>query len=272
LFLVVYKSNANFLQKLLYGVLFFIIAISTYSSNLRYQFLGWAIPIAVFLLKDFSPKRKFIYYSIGVFITFVFFSVAGAERQEGVRNSTFSETVKAGIQRIIIAEDVNFIDGFVMLYQVYPEYLDFHYGTDHLSIFIRPIPRAWWPSKPEGAWQQKYAQKYNLGDIFVTGISPTIYGVFYGEGGIPGIIMFSIIWAIIFNKIRSAIEDYDIDLQFMLKGIFLASLLPLLRSGDLPGDISIIGMSYWPIIVFVYQYNKFVKEKKEDQLFLDSLK
>jgi hypothetical protein len=265
LFLVFYKLKTNLVSKIFYGILFTIIALSTYSPGLRYQFLGWAIPIIIFLLRNLTSKKKTAYYFIGVVVIFIFFSVAGAEREETNQGKSLSERIDTGIERILVAEDVNFIDGFVMLYQVYPQYLDYHYGADHLAIFLRPIPRAFWPEKPEGAWQQKYAQKYNLGYNFVTGISPTLYGVFYGEGGTPAIIIFSIIWAFIFNKIRSGIEKYDTDLQSVLKGILLASLLPLLRSGDLPGDISIIGMSYWPIFIFIFSYNRFIQEKKEEE-------
>jgi hypothetical protein len=264
LFLILYKLKTNIVRKSIFSILFFLIAMSTYSPGLRYQFLGWAIPIFVYLFRNLKPLKKISYYSIGIVVTFVFFSIAGAERQEETRNSSFLDKFDTGIERILVAEDVNFIDGFVMLYQIYPQYLDFHYGLDHLGILLRPVPRAWWAGKPEGAWQQKYAQKYNLGYNFVTGISPTLYGVFFGEGGAFAIIIFSILWAFIFNKIRFGTETYDVDLQYILKGIFLASLLPLLRSGDLAGDISIIGMSYWPIFIFIYRYNKFIKEKKEE--------
>jgi hypothetical protein len=272
LFLVFYKLKTNILRKSIFGVLFFIVSMSTYSPGLRYQFLGWAIPIFVYLFRNLTPGKKIGYYSIGIVVTFIFFSMAGVAREEENFNKSLSENIDSGIDRILVAEDVNFIDGFVMLHQIYPQYLDFHLGTDHLGILLRPVPRAWWPGKPEGAWQQKYAQKYNLGYNFVTGISPTLYGVFYGEGGAIAIVIFSILWAFIFNKIRSKTEYYDRDLQYILKGIFLASLLPLLRSGDLPGDISIIGMSYWPIFIFIYRYNKFIKEKKEEEKLLALVK
>jgi hypothetical protein len=265
LFLVYDKLKTNFFRKAVFGVLFTVIALSTYSTALRYQFLGWAIPIAIYMFRNFSPVKKVTYYTIGLVITFIFFSIAGAEREETYVKDTISEQIEVGIDRILIAEDVNFIDGFVMLYQVYPRYLNFHYGYDHLGIFLRPIPRVWWPGKPEGAWQQKYAQKNNLGYTFVTGISPTIYGVFYGEAGVFGIIIFSVLWAFLFNKYRKWSEIYSVDLHYILKGVFLASLLPFLRSGDLPGDIAIILMSYWPLIIFVRRYNRFVKERKEEE-------
>jgi hypothetical protein len=268
LFLVFYKSKTSPVKKTIFGILFFLIAMSTYSPSLRYQFLGWAIPIFVYLFRNLTPGKKVTYYTVGIVITFIFFSMAGAAREETNQNKSLSESIDTGVERILIAEDVNFIDGFVMLYQVYPQYLDFHLGVDHLAILLRPIPRSWWPGKPEGAWQQKYAQKYNLGANFVTGISPTLYGVFYGEGGTIGIVIFSILWAYAFNKIRTGTEKFDTDLQYILKGMFVSSLLPLLRSGDLPGDIAIIGMSYWPIFIFIYQYNKFVKEKKEEEYLM----
>jgi hypothetical protein len=263
-FLVFYKLKAELGKKIIYGIIFGLLAFSTYNPYLRYQFLGWAIPIIVYTFRKSAPLKKAYIYGIGIVVASIFFSIAGTLRSEGSSSMTTEGLFDEGVARLTVGEDVNFIDGFIMLYQVYPQYLDFHYGMDHIGILLRPIPRALWPGKPEGGWHQKYAEKYNNDENFVTGISPTLYGVFYGEGGLTGIIIFSIIWGFFFTRLMIAIQAYELNLQYILKGMLFASLLPVLRSGDLAGDISIIGMSYWPIFIFIYQYNKFIKQKKEE--------
>jgi hypothetical protein len=76
-----------------------------------------------------------------------------------------------------------------------------------------------------------------------------------------GIIIFSIIWGWFLSRLSFKINCYDTDLAQILKGILIASLIPVLRSGDLAGDIAVVGMSYWPIFTFLYLYHKFIKEK-----------
>lgn len=263
LFLAIKKADTTSLQKAGLVIFMGILAYATYNPGLRFQFLGWSIPIMIFLLKDFGPLKRGIYYLAGGFIVLIFFSMAGALRNPENIDKPISEIYEEGKGRLFEAEDINFIDGFIMLYQVYPEYLDYHYGLDHLGILLRPVPRSWWPGKPNGGWHQKYADKYNYGEEFGTGISTTIYGVFYGEGGVVGIIICSVLWGIGLAKLVKLSNSFNSDIQNLIKGMIMASLIPIMRSGDLAGDFAIVGMSYWPIFLFLYQYKKFLKEKRE---------
>ena len=262
-FLIFYYSKTNLLTKIAYGFLFVVVAYSTYDPYLRFQFLGWGIPIVIFLAKDVKPIKKSYLFGVGGTVLLVFFSIAGVMRAKDSQGKSFAELYDKGVTSILIGNDINFIDGFVMLYQIYPDYLEYHLGTDHIAILLRPVPRSWWPGKPVGGWHQKFAEKYNIPE-YNTGISPTLYGVFYGEGGSIGIIVFSILWAYMLTRIKLFSESYDRNLQYIIKGILFASLVPVLRSGDLAGDISIVGMSYWPLIVFIYQYNKFLKNINQE--------
>lgn len=260
LFLLVYYVPISYIEKIIFGTLLVVLALGTYGGALRFQFLGWLIPIALLLTRNLSPLRKSYLFGASAFFVLVLFSIAGVIRSRSFSlNNDFSTLYNQAIERILAFEDVNFVDGFMMLHQVYPEHLDHHYGADHLGILARPIPRSWWPGKPRGGWHQKFADKYELEHEFSTGISPTIFGVFYGEGGREAIVIFSVLWALMFLKIVNAAGYYERGLEYIIKGILIAALIPVYRSGDLPGDIAIVGMSYWPMFVFIYRYNKYIK-------------
>lgn len=265
LFLYARNAKTSGFQKFLFALFMCFLAYTTYSPGLRFQFLGWSIPIFLYLTKDLGIVKKIVLYVVGGFTILVFFSMAGALRNPENIGKPLSELYQDGKERLFDTEDINFIDGFIMLYQVYPDQLDYHYGADHLGILLRPVPRSWWPGKPRGGWHQKYADKYNDGEEFGTGISTTIYGVFFGEGGSGGIVIFSIAWGLMLAGLVRYGQNYDSDIQVLFKGMVLAALIPIMRSGDLAGDIAIVGMSYWPVFIFIYRYNTFLKNKESEQ-------
>ncbi len=253
-----YRNNSK--NKILYFVLMAYGIIISYNPSQRFQFLSWMVAIGIIALQNFSPKKKIKYYLIGGVFVLLFFSLAGVARKSNLKQMSFSEMYEAAMERSDSKEDQNMLDGFMMLLDVYPQHLNYAYGMDHFEILLRPIPRKLWPGKPKGS----YINKLGLSDANkgTVGISPTIYGTFYAEGGLIGIIIISIIYGWLFVKLFRYTYRYNSDMQWLLKGIIIASFVPILRGGDLPGIIAFIGMSYWPVFLFLYQYNKFLERKK----------
>ena len=143
------------------------------------------------------------------------------------------------------------LDGFVLLRQVYPEMLGYSYGGEHLEILERPIPRAWWPDKPVGGYMNK------LGIItadsgFTLGISPSLFGSFYQEGGLVGVVLLSIIYGFGFGRLVSFSTRIVPLAGLLLRGILAAAIVPLLRGGDLPGIYAWFGMSFWPCLLILW--------------------
>ncbi|WP_342646854.1 O-antigen polymerase [Mucilaginibacter sp. CSA2-8R] len=270
LFLVViYGSKISGFVKLIYGLIFCFLAYLTYSTAIRFQFLGWIIPIGYFLVRNVKPGKKLVLAFSGIFVILIVFSLAGAMRQVSLSGLTVEQMYDLSIDRMLMADDVNFIDGFMMLYQVYPKLLDYDYGLQHIAIFLRPIPRSLWPGKPLASWVRNYQAKYNNGVVLESaGFSPTIWGVFYSEGGIVGIIIFSVFWGWLLGVLYRKFSSFKSDLSYLLVGIMIACLIPVFRSGDMAGDFAIVLMSFWPFIVFVRYYKKFV----ERELKLERLK
>ncbi|SDL60299.1 oligosaccharide repeat unit polymerase [Catalinimonas alkaloidigena] len=247
------------LSKLVFGALIVFAATMSYGTSGRFKFLSWAIGIGILVVKDMKPWKKVQLYAAGGFGLIVLFALAGVARMQSVENMTTSEKVSVALDRFSAGEDQNMLDGFMMVLQVYPELLNYHYGTEHLEILARPIPRSLWPDKPVGGYANKLGLNDNMGGATV-GISQTIYGSFFGEGGIPGIIIFSILYGWLFARLFRYAERYRSDMRWLIKGMVLASAVPLLRGGDLPGIYAFIGMSFWPVFILIYQYNQHLKK------------
>lgn len=274
LFLVVVlgKKTSGFV-KVIYGCIFCFLAYLTYSTAIRFQFLGWSIPIGYFLVRNVKPGKKLVLAFSGIFIILVVFSLAGAMRQNNVSGLSVGQMYDMSVERMLVADDVNFIDGFMMIYQVYPKLLDYDYGLEHIAIFLRPIPRSLWPGKPLASWVRNYQAKYNGEVLNSAGFSPTIWGVFFSEGGTIGIVLFSIFWGWFLGFLYRKFSSFKSDLSYLLVGILIVSLIPIFRSGDMAGDFAIVLMSFWPIIVFVRYYKKFVKrELRLERLKMSAVK
>ncbi|MDP5081567.1 MAG: hypothetical protein NWP87_02845, partial [Winogradskyella sp.] len=78
------------------------------------------------------------------------------------------------------------------------------------------------------------------------------------------IILFSIGYAKLLAWLLYLAKSYQSNLRFLIKGVVVAALIPLLRGGDLPGIYAFIGMSFWPVFIFIYSYNKFLKTSYVD--------
>ena len=119
------------------------------------------------------------------------------------------------------------------------------------EILERPIPRAWWPDKPVGGYMNK------LGIItadtgFTLGISPSLFGSFYQEGGLVGVVLLSIIYGFGFGRLVSFSTRIVPLAGLLLRGILAAAIVPLLRGGDLPGIYAWFGMSFWPCLLLLW--------------------
>ena len=236
----------------------------SYNPTYRFQLLSWMIAIGVMVTTNKSAFSKLKYFAVGGFALLIVFALAGADRGKDFAQMSAVELYDVALERTINTEDLNMLDGFMMVLDVYPKHLDYHYGMEHMEILMRPIPRRLWPDKPVGG----YANKLGLTDyenVGTVGISQTLYGSFYGEGGVLGIIIFSIVYGWLLAKLLSISDGYSSDVGGLIKGMVIASLIPFLRGGDLPGIVAWIGMTYWPVFLFLYLYKQSLKiETKED--------
>jgi hypothetical protein len=159
-------------------------------------------------------------------------------------------------ERAFSAEDANMIDGFAMLRQVYPGKLPFSMGGEHLEILLRPIPRSLWPDKPVGGYMNKLDWTTEEGGGTL-GISPSLFGSFFSEGGEIGIMLLAVIYGVIIAKIVRFSVTLHPFASVLIRAIVCASLIPLLRGGDLPGIYAWFGMAFWPCFLLLWNKRRY---------------
>ena len=236
----------DFFEKGAAAVLLLVIAHLTYGPSGRFMFLGWMIGGCYIISTFWFGLKRIPVLAVGAVITLTLFGLAGA-----MRNRDQAATVAAGIERTTTAEDANMLDGLVLLMQVYPEMLPYEYGAGHLEILERPIPRAWWPGKPAGGYMNKLGI-FNTGTAGTVGISPTLFGSFYQEGGWVAVFILSVIYAWVFARIVRYSCKLRPLFEVLIRACLLGGMIPLLRGGDLPGVYAWLGMAFWPVLFFLW--------------------
>lgn len=253
------KIGYVFISTLLIAYMLFIASL-VLTIFVRFSLLGWSIPIGLAILSKVKPSLRLVFLGVGGSIAIVGFSFLGELRNS--KEKPVSELIKNSVERALDSEDSNMLDGFMMMYQVVPELLDFQYGVNHLEILTRPIPRSIWPNKPSGG----YINKLNLNNIesdkdFI-GISESMYGTFYVEGGIAGIVIFCWLYGMLLARIINRLRRYHGMLGSTLLGCVYAALVAWFRGGDFAGIFALLLLSYWPVFLFMRRYNAFLKREK----------
>ena len=239
-------------QKTIALIMLGVIAFLTFDSSARFQFLGWILASTIILTAGFPFRQKALFALLGLTTAAALFAVAGTLRRADDPDLALEEE---SVNRFAFAADANMLDGFVLLRQVYPDMLNYSYGGEHLDIFTRPIPRAWWPGKPVGGYLNKLGiVKADTG--FTLGISPSLFGSFYQEGGLVGVVLLSALYGFGFARLIRFSTMISPVGGLLIRAIACAAVVPLLRGGDLPGIYAWFGMAFWPCFLVLYIWRK----------------
>lgn len=243
------------------------VAYLTYGPHSRFKFLAWVIAGGIILSSSYRPKKRLVVFVTLAFMLLSMFALAGAMRKSQLPDEALNQ---AAMERALSAEDANMLDGFVLLQQVYPQLLDFRFGMEHLEVLMRPIPRTLWPEKPVGGYMNKlgFTIKGGKGTL---GISPTLFGSCYAEGGLIGMFLFSILYGAILAKIVSYSTQLQPFASILVRAILCACLVPLLRGGDLPGIYAWFGMAFWPCFLVLWLKRKDFKQKLSSLIHINYL-
>lgn len=243
------------------GIIFY----TTYGVSGRFKFLSWLIAGTVILSASQSAARRLGFMAAVSAGILAMFAIAGAKRGEAYYMEGMA--VEAAWARFQTAEDANMLDGMVYVQQVIPSRLPFRYGGEHLEIFYRPIPRAWWPNKPVSGYMLKISGMDQERGATL-GISPSLFGSFYVEGGLVGVVLGSFIYAYVIARLFSIAAPLHPFASLLVRCLVCASLVPLLRGGDLPGVYAWLVMAFWPLLLVLLFKRK--QLSKNSPWFLDA--
>lgn len=222
----------------------------TYGPSARFTFLGWLLAGTVILSAGHSAKKRIWILGGGLCVAMILFAFAGASRNPELASRNLRGAAWA---RAFSGSDGNMLDGFVLIRHIYPEKLGYSFGMEHLEILLRPIPRSLWPGKPVGGYMNKLG--ITTADTgFTLGISPSVFGSFYAEGGLAGIIVFSALYAWALARLVLWSARLHPFAGILIRGVLCAGLVPLLRGGDLPGIYAWFGMAFWPCLLLLWLY------------------
>ena len=233
------------------------VAALTFGPTGRFQFIGWVLAVTLIASAGDALSLRLVKMGLGFGAALLLFTVAGALRNTSEDTSMKEDT----ITRLLSAEDANMLDGLALLRQVYPDKLPYSYGGEHLEILERPIPRAWWPGKPVGGYMNKLGLT-SVGTGFTLGISPGLVGSFYQEGGVIGVGVLSLLYGYGLGRLIRFSARIVPFAGVLIRAVCCASIIPLLRGGDLPGIYAWIFMAFWPcfFILLVWRRELFVQQ------------
>ena len=236
--------------QILAAVLLACVAWLSFNSGGRFMFLGWMFASLFVVIAGLKMRWQFFFCAVGIAATLAVFGAAGALRGS---NDPLEEVdiQKGAWNRIVSAEDANMLDGLVFIQQIYPRLLPYSYGGEHLGILLRPIPRALWPGKPVGGYLNEL-KLIDASDSTTLGISPSLFGDFYQEGGWIGIILLSMGYGWALAKLVAYSARVHVFAGVSIRALLCAFLIPLLRGGDLPGIYAWLGMAFWPYFLLFW--------------------
>lgn len=227
----------------------------TFRVSGRFQLIGWLSTTGIIFSSSFKPARRLWLLGSFLILAVSVFAIAGALRGQGADYDLQS----VALDRFIGAEDANMLDGFVLLKRYVPDLVPYRLGMTHLEILLRPIPRALWPGKPVGGGYMAAVGLSNAKEGFTLGISPTLFGDFYSEGGVLAMVFLAIAYGIMLAKIVRWSVWLHPFAGILVRAMICAALVPVLRGGDMAGVAAWLGMSFWPCVLLLW-----VKRKEFD--------
>lgn len=228
----------------------------TFGPSERFRFLGWIAATGMIWFSYRRPAQRGLLLGGLAIVTIIVFALAGAIR-DIEKHGGGDDLQSTAFERMIGGTDANMLDGFVLVRKVYPDLENWRYGMEHIEVLLRPIPRSLWPEKPVGGYVNRL-QLY-VRESGTLGYSPTLFGTFYEEGAIPGVILFSIVYGFILAAIVRRSTRLQPQFGVLIRAIALTSMIPLLRGGDLPGIYAWIGMSFWPCFLVLWFHRREMK-------------
>lgn len=244
---------ASFLVILYHKKFFRSVGVATLLAvTLLFMGLGWRHPILVIMIASMmlfyirQDKRPPI--SLLLIVAFIYFYYAAGLL--GYARTTITTSLSDTNYNITTAYDVTLASTGIAVpmagvIRYVPDIVPWKYGLTLLKIFTQPIPRILWPSKP------KFIGFEGLEYVLPRGAAIPVWGEFYINFGIIGIIISMWLWGIISKYFFLLYKKYSssIPIQVWMAVYFPVSMKSYGR-GDMASIISTYTLSYlFPILL-----------------------
>ena len=229
----------------------------TFKVSGRFQLIGWLATTGIIFSSSFKPGRRLLLLAGFLVLAVSIFATAGALRGHGADSGVQA----IALDRFIGAEDANMLDGFVLLRRYIPHLVPFRLGMTHIEILLRPIPRSIWPGKPAGGGYMAAVGLSDANSGSTLGISPTLFGDLYSEGGMLVMLVLAIIYGVMLAKVVSWSVLLHPFAGVLIRAMVCAALVPVLRGGDMAGIVAWLGMAFWPCFLLLWVKRKTFRYK-----------
>ncbi len=272
LMLLIRFGSISSAERLFSVALLLAIFWSSYETQGRFKFVAWLVAGALIFTSPLIAWKRLFFLVVGLAAAVAAFSLAGSQRSlsddaefsiAGMPLSADPDAVGATDQEKTLiqfrkAEDANMLDGMVFLMNTVPDVVPYSYGGGHLAILYRPIPRAIWPGKPVKNWMLQ-AAGLDEDRGFTIGISPSLFGDLYLEGGVITMVLLSVVYGVLLGRISRWGAGLHPFVGLIIRCLICSSLVLLLRGGDLPGILAWLMMSYWPLLPILLFRRNYLK-------------
>lgn len=176
---------------------------------------SWTLPVMAAVMILYYLKRRsrpplpwIALVSVPVFLLFVSAprDYRGASAGQGsLIESVWSTVTDPGvaIDRFLRVGDTSMAADLAIELQYVPSVLDYRFGTTYVEALMRPVPRAWWPGKPEAADTKLMAVIWPAFYDQGVGFSFSAFGEPYLNFGVVGVAVFGLVAGTICSALYS---------------------------------------------------------------------
>ena len=148
-------------------------------------------------------------------------------------------------ERLFISGDLDAFENGTIVMQLIPSKADFYYGGTFATLFVLPIPRAWWPEKPAASVNYLLSEYYSFqSDNFAISLQAESYANFFWPGVVIVFALFGFIAARLFRNTWVHRDDPE---QWVNLSIFCAYTILVMRG-------SFHSMTSYYLMVFFWIY------------------
>jgi oligosaccharide repeat unit polymerase len=130
-------------------------------------------------------------------------------------------------ERLYVAGDLDAFENGTLVMRLIPAVADYYYGATFVTLFVLPIPRAWWPDKPAASVNYLLADSFGFySDNFAISLVAEAYANFSW----PGVVLFFLLFGFLSERMyAAAVRERDNPENWVHLGFYCAYIILVMR-------------------------------------------